>query len=131
MPQHPDVPARDGQGRGSRHHARHRGPVPGHRLALGGPPPVGERGPLVRHPREVPVVDEPDDGLGVGAGLVAHPGPAAAAPGHLAQRAEHAVELHEVQLLLLGERGPVRALGFGVLGVAFQHVLPAGVAGPG
>ena len=77
----------------------------------------------------MPVVDEPDDGLGVRAGLLPHPRTAAAAPRDLAQRAQHPVELHQVQLLLLGERGPVGAFGRGVLRVALQHVLPAGVQG--
>ena len=129
VPQHPDVPARDHQRRGSRQPPPPPRPGAGHRRALRGPPPLRERGPLLRDPREVPLVDEPDDGLGVGAGLVPHPRAAAAAPGHLAQRAQHPVELHEVQLLLLGERGPVLALGLGVLRVALQHVLPAGVQG--
>ena len=77
----------------------------------------------------MPLVDEPDDRLGVGARLLPHLGPAPAAPGDLAQRAQHPVELHEVQLLQLGERGAVLALGLGVLRVALQHVQPAGVQG--
>jgi hypothetical protein len=103
--------------------------VPRHRRALAGRHGSANAARRAGHPREVPVVDEPDDGLGVGAGLVAHPRAAAAAAGHLAQRPQHPVELHEVAAPALGERGPVRALGVGVLRVAFQHVLPAGVEG--
>ena len=105
--------------------SRHGLPVPGDHRPLRGPPRPRRSRPLPRDPGEVSLVDEPDDGLGVGPRGVVHARSTAVRARPRADAPQHRVELHEVQLLQLVERGAVLALGGGVLRVALQHVQPA------
>jgi hypothetical protein len=80
--------------------------------------------PGLAHPDQVPVVNEPDDGLGVRPCCGPYPVVTDVAR-HLAQRAQGTVELDRVQLSLLAPHGAVFPLRSGIARVAGQDVLPA------
>ena len=127
MPQHADVPARDGQRRHPVEHLPDGAAMLRRGQPLPRPPQCLEGRALLDDPREVPLIDEPDDRLGVGLCRAPDLRSAPALPRDLAQRAQHAIELDQVQLLQLGERGAVLTLGGRILRVALEHVQPAGV----
>ncbi len=129
VPQHPDVPARDGQRRRPGQPLTDRVPVP----ATAGRSAGGHRSANVLRSSATRArcrssTSRTTDSASARASFRTR-GPPPPRRADLPQRAQHPVELHEIQLLLLGERRPVRALGRGVLGVPLQHVLPAGVQG--